>query len=486
MTYMDMKRKLAVAAFMLLASAAAFLSAETTMKLLDRTVSLSWSENVTVASGAFSDAKAGDTIQIKYKNIKADYHKFKVYGVGTGWAPLGFGGVRGAKFVNGDFETEKSSGSIEITLTAADVSNLQQGGMIMHGYGLKVSSMVLSLGAGATAAGTVTVPASKHPPKPRTEPKSVSDGGKPAATGPFAEHGWLHVDGAYLYDSRNVQYQLYGMSTHGLSWFGDYVNQEGFRTLRDDWNTNCIRLALYPGEYNGYCNGGNQEPLKKLVCNGIDFASALGMYVIVDWHILSMNPMQYKEQAKVFFDEISKKYASYGNVLYEICNEPTGSDWNRVLKPYAEELIAVIRRNAPDAIIIVGTNNWSQEVDKAAASPISQYKNIMYTLHFYADTHTQWMRDRLETAVRAGLPVFVTEYGTCDASGNGGFNPAECQEWFELLDKYKISYCNWSLCNKNETASVIQSSCRKLSGWSEADLTESGRLVRQHYLSLQK
>lgn len=469
----------------LLAAFSCFLGAESSVKLLNRTVELSWSDNVTVDAAAFSDVKAGDTIALKYKNIKADYHKLKVYGVGSsGWQPLGYGGVKGAGFVNGDLETEKSSGTVLLTLTEDDANNLKKGGLIMHGYGLKVSAMTLTL-----AAATVSVPASKRPHKPNTEPTSVSDGTQAAAGpvgGPFAEHGRLHVDGAYLYDSHNVRYQLYGMSTHGLAWFGDYVNKDGFKTLRDDWNTNVVRLALYPGEYNGYCNGGNQEALKKLVCDGIDYASSLGMYVIVDWHILSMSPARYKDAAKDFFAEISRRYGSYGNVLYEICNEPTGSDWDRVLKPYAEEIIPVIRQNDPDGIVIVGTNTWSQEVDKAAKNPVTAYKNVMYALHFYADTHTQWMRDRLESAVKAGLPVFVTEFGTCDASGNGGFNADESRKWFDLMAKYGISHCNWSLCNKDETASVIKSSCKKLSGWSEGDLTESGRLVRQHFRGLKK
>ncbi|MBQ6566049.1 MAG: glycoside hydrolase family 5 protein [Treponema sp.] len=478
----DYRRTFVLAA--LLAAFAGFLGAESSVKLLNRTVELSWSDNVTVDSAAFSDVKAGDTIELKYKNIKADYHKFKVYGVGpSGWQPLGYGGVKGAGFANGDLETEKSSGSIVLTLTEDDAANLKKGGLIMHGYGLKVSAMTLAM-----AAGTVSVPANKRPHKPNTEPKSVSDGRAQSGPvgGPFAEHGRLHVDGAYLYDSHNSRYQLHGMSTHGLAWFGGYINKDGFRTLRDDWNANVVRLALYPGEYNGYCNGGNQEELKKLVCDGIDYASSLGMYVIVDWHVLSANPNQYKEAAKTFFADISRKYGSYGNVLYEICNEPTGSDWDRVLKPYAEELIPVIRQNDPDGIVIVGTNTWSQEVDKAAKNPITAYRNVMYTLHFYADTHTQWMRDRLEAAVKASLPVFVTEFGTCDASGNGGFNAEESRAWFDLMSKYGISCCNWSLCNKDETASVIKSSCKKLSGWGEGDLTESGRLVRQYFRGLKK
>ncbi len=479
-----MKRNFILAGLFFVISVS-FLAAKDSVTLLSKTVSLSWSDNITIDASDFSSARAGDAIEIKYKHIKADYHKFKIYAVSGNWMPLGFGGVSGAKFMNGDFETVEGKGTIEITLTADDVSGLKRGGLIMHGYGLKVTKITLGSQSSVSVS---SVPAPNVDPAPVVLGGSVPKERPPVSlsSDPFARHGALHVEGASLYDSYNIQFQLYGMSTHGLSWFGEYVNQETFRSLRDDWNTNCVRLALYPAEYNGYCNGGNKEQLKKLVCDGIDYATALGMYVIVDWHILSMNPMQYKEQAKVFLAEISNKYSSYGNVLYEVCNEPTGSDWNSVLKPYAEELIAIIRHNAPDAIVIVGTNTWSQDVDKAASNPITKYNNVMYSLHFYANTHTQWLRDRLETALRAGLPVFVTEFGTCDASGNGGFNPAETQRWFDLLAKYHVSHCNWSLCNKAESASVIASSCRKLSGWTENELTESGRLVRQHFLSLKQ
>ncbi|MBQ1670986.1 MAG: glycoside hydrolase family 5 protein, partial [Treponema sp.] len=237
---------------------------------------------------------------------------------------------------------------------------------------------------------------------------------------------------------------------------------------------------------NGYCNGGNKEELKRTVYRGIEEATALGMYVIVDWHIHNDNPNKYKAEAKIFLDEVSKKYASYGNVLYEICNEPVNSDWNSQIKPYAEEIIPVIRKNAPDAIIIVGTNTWSQDVDKAAANPIRSYKNIMYTFHFYANTHTDSFRKKVEGAIKAGLPIFITEFGTCDASGNGGFNEQQTKLWFNLIQKYNLSHINWSLCNKAETASAISSSCQKKSGWTEGDLSQSGRLIRSHFRSLKR
>ena len=294
------------------------------------------------------------------------------------------------------------------------------------------------------------------------------------------------MSGAKLVDKNSKNYQLYGMSTHGISWFGEYVNKAAFQSLRDEWNTNCVRLALYPGEYNGYCNGGDKESLKKTVYNGIDYATSLGMYVIVDWHILNDTPNRYKTEAKAFFSEVSKVYAKYDNILYEICNEPVGAEWSTEIKPYAEEVIPVIRANDSNAIVIVGTNTWSQDIDEAASNPISSYANVMYTFHFYADTHRDDMRSRVENAISSGLPIFITEFGTCDASGNGGFNNYQTQMWFSLLSKYNISHMNWSLCNKNETASAIKNSCSKTSAWALTDLSESGMLVYNHFKTLTK
>ena len=276
-------------------------------------------------------------------------------------------------------------------------------------------------------------------------------------------------------------FQLYGMSTHGIAWFPQYISRDTFCTLRDDWNTNCIRLAMYTDEYNGYCSGGNQEELKTLVKKGVDYATELGMYVIIDWHVLNdRDPHVHKTEALAFFKEISALYKDHDNVLYEICNEPnSGVSWDSI-KAYAREVIPVIRANDEDAVIIVGTPTWSQDIDQAAASPL-EYDNLLYALHFYANTHTDWLRQRLEACIAQGLPVFVSEFGTCDASGNGGNNFDETSRWLEFLDRHQISYCCWNLANKAESSSAIAPGCGRLSGWSPEELSESGRWIREYF-----
>ncbi len=298
---------------------------------------------------------------------------------------------------------------------------------------------------------------------------------------PYGQHGALHVENGKLTDADGNTVQLYGMSTHGIAWFPQYINYDSFRTLRDDWNTNCIRLAMYTAEYGGYCAGGDKEQLKQLVRDGVSYATELGMYVIVDWHILSdCDPNQNKDEAIAFFREMSEAFADNDNVLYEICNEPnSGTSWDSI-KSYAEEVIPVIREQKPDAVILVGTPTWSQEIDKAAASPLT-FDNIMYTLHFYAGTHKDDLRNRLETCAQNNLPVFVSEFGMCDASGNGANDFDSTTKWLDLLNKYQISFCCWNLANKDESSSVFKAASTALSDWTDEDFNESGRWIRDYF-----
>ena len=299
------------------------------------------------------------------------------------------------------------------------------------------------------------------------EPEEAADSGY---------YGALQVIGTQLSDGNGNAVQLRGISTHGLAWFPDYVNAELFRELHDEWKANVVRLAMYTAENGGYCSGGDQKKLKQLIADGVKYATDNDMYVIIDWHILSDgDPNTYKEDAKAFFGEMSETYSGYDNVLYEICNEPNGgTGWNSI-KSYAEEIIPVIRENDEDAVILVGTPNWSQYVDQAVADPITAYSNIMYTLHFYAATHTDGLRSTMAAAIDAGLPVFVSEYGICDASGNGAIDEKQANAWVELMDRYGVSYVAWNLSNKGETSAVFKNSCNKRSGFTQEDLSSSGR-----------
>lgn len=309
-----------------------------------------------------------------------------------------------------------------------------------------------------------------------TVPQAPND---PKGTTPVSQHGQLSVKNGQLVDKNGKGYQLRGMSTHGLTWFPEFVNESAFKTLRDDWNTNVVRLAMYVDEWgNGQCYMGNKSGSLEMLEKGVDICIKLDMYVIIDWHVLNPgDPSKYTNEAKSFFETVSKRYAKYPNVIYEICNEPNGgASWSGNIKPYAEKIIPVIRKNAPNSVIIVGTPTWSQEIDKPLSDPLS-YKNVMYAFHFYAATHAG-LRSNVENCVAQGLPVFVSEFGTCDASGGGANDFNETEKWLSYFDKQGISYCNWSICNKDETCSVLRPGTSANGNWSESDLTENGKWIR--------
>ena len=302
---------------------------------------------------------------------------------------------------------------------------------------------------------------------------------------PYDNHGKLSVNGTDIVDKDGNKYQLKGVSTHGITWFPEYVNKDAFASLRDDWGANLIRLAMYTdtGDSNGYCSGGDKASIRSIVDSGVSAATELGMYVIIDWHILNDgDPNIHIDDAEQFFADMSAKYADYGNVIYEICNEPNGgTTWDSV-KKYAEQIIPVIRKNAEDAIIIVGTPNWSQDVDIAADAPVEGYDNIMYAVHFYAATHKDDIRGKVETAIQKGLPVFVSEFSLCDASGNGDIDYDSSDAWFKLINENNLSYASWSLCNKNETSALLKPDLAATGSISESDLSDTGLYVRDKVL----
>lgn len=287
----------------------------------------------------------------------------------------------------------------------------------------------------------------------------------------------LHIEGTKIVNASGKTVTLKGVSTHGIAWFPQYVNKKCFQSFKK-MGANTIRLAFYSDDSAGY-----SKSLYSKVDEGVKAATELGMYVVIDWHILSDgNPKTNQEKAKQFFTYFAKKYAGQTNVLYEICNEPNGNvTWKKDIKPYANQMISLIRKYDTDAIIIVGTPTWSQDVDVVADDPILNQSNIAYALHFYAATHKEWIRDKLKTANQKGLPVIVTEFSICDASGNGGIDKKEAKAWMKLLKKYKIGRIAWNISNKNETSALIKSSCKKTGTIAKKNLSKSGKWITNNW-----
>jgi polyisoprenoid-binding protein YceI len=257
-------------------------------------------------------------------------------------------------------------------------------------------------------------------------------------------------------------------------WGGEnFYNAQTVSWLKSDWRANLVRVAMGVEAEGGYLTDSTNKTRATAV---IDAAIANNMYVIIDWHTHTAEDN--KAAAIAFFKEMATKYGNYNNVIYEVYNEPLQVSWTGVIKPYATDVIKEIRAIDPDNLIIVGTPSWSQDVDAAAQSPITNYSNIAYTLHFYAGTHKQWLRDKAQTALNSGIALFVTEWGAVNADGDGGVDAAETATWLNFLKTNGISHANWALNDKAEGSSALVPGASANGGWTAADLTESGRLVR--------
>jgi endoglucanase len=287
------------------------------------------------------------------------------------------------------------------------------------------------------------------------------------------KYGQLQVKGNRIMGKDDKPVQLRGMSFFWSQWIGKYYTPEAVKWLRDDWRCTVVRAALAV-DHDGYLK--NPEAEKQKVITVVDAAIAQGLYVIIDWH--DHEAEKHVEQAKAFFAEMAQRYGDKPNVIYEIYNEPLNVSWSGVIKPYSEAVIAAIRQHDPDNLVICGTRNWSQEIEEVASDPI-KLPNVAYTLHFYAATHKQWLRDAATRALSKGVALMVTEYGTCEASGNGVLDRAETQAWWKFMDENSISWCNWSLADKEETSAALKPGAKATGNWTDNEISPSGLFVRE-------
>ena len=289
---------------------------------------------------------------------------------------------------------------------------------------------------------------------------------------PIQLHGQLSVKGNKIIDKNGEPVQLQGMSMFWSQWMGKYYNYKTIKWLIEDWKCSVIRVAVGIGD-SGYLQFPEIE--NKKITEVIDAAIELGIYVIIDWH--DHNAIKHLNESQKFFVQMAKKYGKYPNIIYETYNEPIHYNWSDNIKPYHISVIDSIRKYDTKNIVLCGTPNWDQEIDKAAADPIN-LPNIAYTVHYYADTHKQWLRDRVTDALNKNIAVFISEYGTCDASGNGAINYAESYAWYKFMDDNKLSHCNWSVADKVETASILKPKASVDGNWSTNQITPSGLMVR--------
>jgi endoglucanase len=287
------------------------------------------------------------------------------------------------------------------------------------------------------------------------------------------KHGQLSVKGTQLVDKKQNPIVLRGVSFGWHSMWPRFYNEKAVDWLKKDFNCNIVRAAMgiEIGEHAFI-----KEPKfsKEKIEDVIKGAIKSDIYVIIDWHSHNIN----LKEAKEYFDEISKKYGKYPNVIYEVFNEPDYETWPEV-KAYSEEIIKVIRANDQDNIILVGCPKWDQDVNLPAADPIKGYDNLMYTMHFYAATHQKELRDRTDEAIKSGLPIFISESAGMEASGDGPMNYVAWQEYIHWMEARKLSWITWSISDKDETCSMLKKSAGSEGNWKDEDLKESGLKTRE-------
>jgi endoglucanase len=289
---------------------------------------------------------------------------------------------------------------------------------------------------------------------------------------PVKTHGKLSVDGTLLKDEKGNAVVLRGMSFGWHNFWPRFYNAGAVKELANDWECSVVRAAMGIEPKNGYKE--KPEESAKLVRAVVDAAIKEGVYVIIDWHSHNIN----LEESKKFFAEMATAYGKYPNVIYEIFNEPDQESWKDV-KAYSEEIISTIRAIDKDNVILVGNPHWDQDIHIVADDPIKDVTNIMYTVHFYAATHKQGLRDKCDYALGKNIPIFISESAGMEASGNGPINESEWNAWLTWAERKKISWVTWSVSDKNETCSVLLPTANAGGNWEEKDLKESGIKSRE-------
>ena len=289
---------------------------------------------------------------------------------------------------------------------------------------------------------------------------------------PVKQWGQLQVKGNQLCSQTGDSIVLRGVSYGWHNLWPRFYNKQSVKWLKKDWKCTVLRAAMGTVIEDNYIE--NPEFALKCMNKVIKAAIKNDLYIIIDWH--TYYPQ--KKEAKAFFSMMAQKYGKYPHIIYEIYNEPMEDSWESV-KEYATDIISEIRKYDPDNIILVGSPHWDQDLHLVAESPLEGFNNIMYTLHFYAATHKQELRDRAEAAWEKGIPIFVSECAGMECTGDGPLDIPEWARWVEWLESKKISWVNWSISDKNETCSMILPRANKNGGWDESLIKPAGRQSRK-------
>ena len=263
----------------------------------------------------------------------------------------------------------------------------------------------------------------------------------------------------------------------------EFYNDDAVSKMVRDMKIEVIRIPVGTEEncWSDDCAGGyinNATAQQALVDKVVQSAVKNDIYVIIDWHSHKAN--EQLTHAKSFFRYMAQQYGNLPNVIFEVFNEPIAQDWGTI-KTYAEAVIAEIRGQNSTNLVLVGSRSYDQFPNEAVNSPIND-NNVAYTFHYYANSHSPkggtGEGDNAAAAIKAGLPVFVSEWGTANADGGGTPNDYANNQWQQWLDEYDLSAANWSASRISEGTAAFTSGSNR----SNFTYTTSGTMVK-NYLS---
>lgn len=294
---------------------------------------------------------------------------------------------------------------------------------------------------------------------------------------PVKFHGQLSVDGRDLVNKNGKPVQLRGISSFWLNWKGEFSNYSSLETLKKDWGITVFRAAMAVEEVDGYIE--NPQGMVSKVDDLIKACIDLDLYIIVDYH--SHKATDNLEDAKKFFKWVSWKYGDYPNIIYELWNEPLKVSWNEEIRPYMIEVTKIIREHDHDNIILAGTPYWCQRTEEAFNNPLDD-KNTMYTLHFYSGSAGEKRINEADQMWLKGCPIFVSEFGVSIYDGgtlDRNVYLETADKWIDWMNKRKISWVAWSLCDKDESSALLIPGASKLGEWNSNELSKAGIYIKE-------
>ena len=240
---------------------------------------------------------------------------------------------------------------------------------------------------------------------------------------------------------------------------------EDYKVIAREWNANAVRLSIHPSTWRDI---GRLEVMKRLQ-QEVRAALDAGLFVILAWHTIGVPDGYYQPApeglppdaydtnfalAQDFWRHMAWQFGADGRILFELWNEPAfaalpedgGSRWMQ-LKPYWQQLIAVLRQNGSANIVLATGRQWGY-VLKDIPDNLLEDANTAYSWHVYPDSDkrgAEGWRENLSGLDRI-KPVVVTEWGFDPEGTNGHQGTAQSfgSAFREvLLSGHALHYTAW-------------------------------------------